>query len=159
MLSCLLLLFLFVISSQLSSFFFFWFFFSLASKVLFPFVLAFFLFMACSKHVLVKVSVVFKVFVLDKFLLAFFSFFMGSWLFFWIVLSIILLLFWVALSVEFSLQVAKRTWKIYRGFNFSQLFYYQRFCPIFFDISSLRELMQEEFLSVGAFYLLLVHDL
>ena len=61
---------------------------------------------------LVKLSVVFKVFVLAKFLLAFFLkksslflFWMILSITFWMVLSITLLLFWMVLSLELSLQV------------------------------------------------------
>ena len=96
-------------------FFFFFFFFSLASEVFFPIVLAIFSFTGYSKHVLVKLSVLLKVFLFAKFLFAFFLFvcffvaffyvFKSSLLLFWIVFSITLLLFSVILSVELSLQV------------------------------------------------------
>ena len=93
---------------QLISVFFSWFFFLPTSDMFFPFELEFFSFKGCWKHVLGKLSVVLKVFVLGKFLFAFFFLYFKSYLLlYWMVLFVTSLIFWVILSVEFSLQVTK----------------------------------------------------
>ena len=122
-------------------------FFFTSFRDIFPVVLAIFLFTGCSKHVLVKLSIVLKVFVLEKLLLAFSLFFRSSFfskLSFWMVLCIKLLLFCLVLSVELPLQVTNvLVWFTVDLISVSCFIIngFSRLFSVRYSISSLRELM------------------
>ena len=142
-----------IIFSSFSVFFFFFFFFLASFQGVFPIVLAIFSFTGYSKHVLVKLSVLLKVFLFSKFLFAFFCLFVfllffyvfkSSLLLFWIVLSITLLLFSAILSVELSLQVTN----VFVGFTVVLISVscfiinvFARFTSLRYSIFSLKQLM------------------